>query len=208
MLVIGIAGGSGCGKSTFVRNIMEQLPPENVALISQDNYYNDNSHLPLEERHQLNFDHPNAIDFKLLVEQLSILKQGKSIEMPEYSYLTCTRAEETVTVEPKPIIIVEGMMSLVQEKLRKLFDISIFIDVDDDERLIRCIQRDIAERGRDVEAVIERYQRTVKPMHLAFIAPSKYHADVIVPLGGQNEAAKNMIVKMILQKLIDESENS
>lgn len=204
MLVIGIAGGSGCGKSTFVRNIMQQLPPESVALISQDNYYKDNSHLALEERHKLNFDHPNAIDFDLLIKQLKVLKSGKAIEMPQYSYLTCTRAKETIAVEPKAIIIVEGMMSLVQEKLRDLFDISIFIDVDDDERLIRCIQRDVEERGRDVSAVIERYQRTVKPMHLAFIAPSKYHADVIVPLGGQNIAAKNMIVKMILQKIISE----
>ncbi len=203
MLVIGIAGGSGCGKSTFVRNIMDQLPPDSVALISQDNYYRDNSHLPLEERHQLNFDHPNAIDFELLIEQLKDLKAGKAINMPQYSYITCTRSEKTINVNPKAIIIVEGMMSLVQEELRKLFDISIFIDVDDDERLIRCIQRDIAERERNVESVIERYQRTVKPMHLAFIAPSKYHADVIVPLGGQNTAAKNMIVRMIMQKLLD-----
>ncbi|MCL4115929.1 UNVERIFIED_CONTAM: hypothetical protein GTU68_040302 [Idotea baltica] len=204
MLVIGIAGGSGCGKSTFVRNVIKRLPPEKVALISQDNYYNDNSHLTMEERHKLNFDHPNSIDFNLLIEQLTILKNGNAIAMPQYSYLTCTRSNETITIEPKPIIIVEGMMSLVRKELRDLLDISIFIDVDDDERLIRCIQRDIEERGRNVASVVDRYQKTVKPMHLAFIAPSKYHADVIVPRGGENIAARDMIVKMILQKILNE----
>lgn len=201
MLIIGVAGGSGSGKSTFVRQILEQLPLKSVALLEQDNYYKDNSHLTLEERQKLNFDHPDAIDFDLLVAQVQQLKNDETIGMPIYSYLTCTRSEETITIEPSKILIVEGMMCLLHKPLRSLFDISIFVDVDDDERLIRCIERDIAERGRDVQAVIERYQRTVKPMHLAFIAPSKYFADIIVPRGGRNRAAQSMVRKMIQQKL-------
>ena len=189
MLVIGIAGGSGSGKTTVVKSIMKQLDGK-VVVIPQDSYYKDSSHLPMEERLKINFDHPDAIDWKLLCQQIRELKQGKTIQQPVYSYLTCSRSKtETVTVEPADVIIVEGILNFTCKELRDQLNMKVFVDADDDDRLMRIIVRDIAERGRTVETAIEHYVETVKPMHLQFIEPSKRYADIIVPQGGHNKVA-------------------
>ena len=201
MLIIGIAGGTGSGKTTVVKKISERLHNK-VVVIPQDSYYKDQSHLPVEERQELNFDHPEAIDFELLVQQLKELKEGKIIDQPVYSYITCSRsATETVKVGPAPVIIVEGILIFTCKELRKLMDIMVYVDADDDDRLIRVISRDIMERGKSVEKVMERYQKTVKPMHLQFIAPSKRYADIIVPQGGHNKVAINILIATIGQAL-------
>lgn len=201
MLIIGIAGGTGSGKTTVVKKISERLHNK-VVVIPQDSYYKDQSHLPIEERQELNFDHPDAIDFELLVQQLKELKEGKIIDQPVYSYITCSRsATETVKVGPAPVIIVEGILIFTCKELRKLMDIMVNVDADDDDRLIRVISRDIMERGKSVEKVMERYQKTVKPMHLQFIAPSKRYADIIVPQGGHNKVAINILIATIGQAL-------
>ena len=190
MLVIGIAGGSGSGKSTVVREIIKRVPStEQVVVIPQDSYYKDQSHLSLDERQALNFDHPDSIDFELLNRQLAELKSGKAVEQPQYSYLTCSRLKETVRVEPADIVIVEGILVFCNKKLRDQMDIKIYVDADDDDRLMRIIERDIEQRGKTVPWVIDRYNKTVKPMHLEFIAPSKRYADIIVPQGGHNIVA-------------------
>lgn len=189
MLVIGIAGGSGSGKTTVVKAITQQLNGK-VVVIPQDSYYKDSSHLPMEERQQINFDHPDAIDWKYLCQQIRELKQGKTVEQPVYSYLTCSRSKtETVTVEPADVIIVEGILIFTCKELRDQMDMKVFVDADDDDRLMRIIVRDIAERGRTIETAIEHYSDTVKPMHLQFIEPSKRYADIIVPQGGHNKVA-------------------
>ena len=189
MLVIGIAGGSGSGKTTVVKAITQQLDGR-VVVIPQDSYYKDSSHLPMEERQQINFDHPDAIDWKLLCQQIRELKQGKTIEQPVYSYITCSRSKtETVTVEPADVIIVEGILIYTCKELRDQMNMKVFVDADDDDRLMRIIVRDIAERGRTIETAIEHYTDTVKPMHLQFIEPSKRYADIIVPQGGHNKVA-------------------
>ena len=193
MLIIGIAGGSGSGKTTVVRAIANQLK-ENVVVIPQDSYYKDLSHASEEEKRTHNFDHPDSVDFELLHEQLKELRSGKTIEQPIYSYLTCGRSkEETLTVKPADIIIVEGILIFTDSKLRELMDIKIFVDADDDDRVMRVISRDIAERGKTVDWVIERYTNTVKPMYHQFIEPSKRYADVIIPQGGHNQVAIDMI---------------
>lgn len=190
MLVIGIAGGSGSGKSTVVREIIKRVPStEQVVVIPQDSYYKDQSHLSMDERQALNFDHPDSIDFDLLNRQLAELKSGKAVEQPQYSYLTCSRLKETVRVEPADIVIIEGILVFCNKRLRDQMDIKIYVDADDDDRLMRIIQRDIAQRGKTVPWVIDRYCKTVKPMHLEFIAPSKRYADIIVPQGGHNIVA-------------------
>ena len=205
MLVIGIAGGSGSGKTTVVNAITNQLK-EKVVVIPQDSYYNDSSHLPMEERQKINFDHPDAIDWDLLCDQLSQLKQGKSIEQPIYSYITCSRSKtETVTVKPAEVIIVEGILIFTCKKLRKQLDIKIFVDADDDDRLMRIITRDNLERGRNVEAVVDHYSKTVKPMHLQFIEPSKRYADIIIPQGGHNKVAIDIISSTIEKTLHEEA---
>ena len=186
MLIIGIAGGTGSGKTTVVRKILEQLPESEVSILPQDSYYRDSSHLPLEERLEINFDHPDSIEFELLVKHLKELKKGRDIEQPVYSYLTCTRSAETVSVKPCQVVIVEGILVLTNAELRKLMDIKVFVDADADDRLIRVINRDIIKRGRSVNKVMERYELTVKPMHLQFIEPTKRFADIIVPQGGNN----------------------
>ena len=189
MLVIGIAGGSGSGKTTVVKAITRQLDGR-VVVIPQDSYYKDSSHLPMEERQQINFDHPDAIDWKLLCQQIRELKQGRTIEQPVYSYLTCSRSKtETVTVEPADVIIVEGILIFTCKELRDQMNMKVFVDADDDDRLMRIIVRDIAERGRTIETAIGHYSDTVKPMHLQFIEPSKRYADIIVPQGGHNKVA-------------------
>ena len=193
MLVIGIAGGSGSGKTTVVRAITEQLSGR-VVVIPQDSYYKDSSHLPMEERQKINFDHPDAIDWKLMCQQIRELKRGETIEQPVYSYITCSRSKtETVTVKPAEVIIVEGILIFTCKELRDQMNIKIFVDADDDDRLMRIILRDIAERGRTVQTAIDHYCETVKPMHLQFIEPSKRYADIIVPQGGHNRVAIDVI---------------
>lgn len=201
MMVIGIAGGTGSGKTTVVRKIIESFCEGEVAVIPQDSYYRDSSHLPLEERLKLNFDEPAAIEWELLVEQLKQLKAGKAIEQPTYSYLTCTRQPETVHVEPRDIVIVEGILILCDEQLRNMLDMKIFVDADSDERLIRVINRDIIERGRTVDMVIERYEKVLRPMHLQHIEPTKRYADLIIPQGGHNKVAIEMMKDYISHKL-------
>lgn len=197
MLVIGIAGGTGSGKTTVVRAIKEALG-DGVVVVPQDSYYKDQSHLPMDVRQSLNFDHPDAIDFELLVEQLEELKKGNSVNQPVYSYITCSRSKtETVTVEPASVIIVEGILIFTCEKLREQMDIMVYVDADDDDRLLRVISRDIMERGKSVNQVMERYEKTVKPMHLQFISPSKRYADIIIPQGGHNTVAINILLAAI-----------
>lgn len=201
MLIIGIAGGSGSGKTTVVKAITDKLH-DKVTVIPQDSYYKDLSHATEEEKRVHNFDHPDSIDFDLLRHQLKELREGKIVEQPIYSYITCGRSKtETVTVKPTDIIIVEGILIFTDPKLRKLMDIKIFVDADDDDRLMRVMSRDIVERGKTVEWVIERYSKTVKPMYLQFIEPSKRYADVIVPQGGHNQVAIDMISARIEKDL-------
>ena len=201
MLIIGIAGGSGSGKTTVVKALTDQLK-ERVVVIPQDSYYKDSSHLPMEERQKVNFDHPDSIDFDLLVSHLKELKAGRSIEQPVYSYITCSRSKtETITVNPAEVIIVEGILIFCCAELRDQMDIKIFVDADDDDRLMRVMARDIIERGKTVETVIQRYSRTVKPMFLQFIEPSKRYADVIIPQGGHNKVTIDVIAATIEKSL-------
>ena len=199
MIIIGIAGGTGSGKTTVVKNIIDSLPANEVVLLPQDSYYKDSSHIPMEERQNINFDHPDAFDWDLLSEHITMLKQGKSIEQPIYSYITSTRQKETIHIEPKEVVIIEGILALSDAKLRSLMDLKIFVDADPDERLIRVIQRDIVERGRTAEAVMERYIRVLKPMHLEFIEPCKRYADLVIPQGGHNQKAIE-IMKLFIEK--------
>jgi len=204
MLVIGIAGGSGSGKTTVVKAITEQLHDKRVVVIPQDSYYKDSSDLSDEEKRNTNFDHPDAIDWDLLCGQLSELKRGKTIQQPVYSYISCSRSKtETVTVEPADVIIIEGILIFTCKRLREQMDIKIFVDADDDDRLMRVMARDISERGKDVHWVIERYSRTVKPMYLQFIEPSKRYADIIIPQGGHNKVAIDVITATIEKSLKD-----
>ena len=200
MLIIGIAGGSGSGKTTVVKEITRQLK-ENVVVIPQDSYYKDLGHLSEEEKRVHNFDHPDSIDFDLLRAQLKELREGRTVEQPIYSYITCGRSKETLTVNPADVIIVEGILIYTDPKLRKLMDIKIFVDADDDDRLMRVMARDIVERGKTVEWVIERYSNTVKPMYLQFIEPSKRYADIIIPQGGHNKVAVDVISATIEKSL-------
>ena len=204
MLVIGIAGGSGSGKTTVVKAITEQLHDKRVVVIPQDSYYKDSSDLSDEEKRNHNFDHPDAIDWELLCKQLAELKKGKAIEQPVYSYISCSRSKtETVRVEPADVIIIEGILIFTCKRLREQMDIKIFVDADDDDRLMRVMARDISERGKDVHWVIERYSRTVKPMYLQFIEPSKRYADIIIPQGGHNKVAIDVITATIEKSLKD-----
>ena len=197
MTIIGIAGGTGSGKTTVVRKIVQALPPHYVAVVPLDSYYNDTSHMTEEERHAINFDHPDAFDWKLLNKQLNMLRKGQAIEQPTYSYILCNRLPETIHVEPKPVIIIEGIMTLFDKKLRDLMDLKIFVDTDSDERLIRNITRDVVERGRTVDMVLERYLNVLKPMHEQFIEPTKKYADLIIPQGGENLKGIGILCKYI-----------
>ena len=201
MIIIGIAGGPGSGKTTVVRKIIESLPKGEVTVIPQDSYYRDHSELPLEERLKLNFDEPAAIEFELLVQHLKELKAGHAVEQPIYSYLTCTRSEETIRIEPRDVVIVEGILILCNEELRNMMDMKVFVDADSDDRLIRVISRDIVERGRTVEMVIDRYEKVLKPMHLQHIEPTKRCADLIIPQGGNNTVAIDIMTNFISHKL-------
>lgn len=197
MTIIGIAGGTGSGKTTVVRKIAEALPPHYVVVVPLDSYYNDTSHMTEEERHAINFDHPDAFDWKLLIKQVNELRNGIAVEQPTYSYIKCNRLEETLHVEPRPVIIIEGIMTLLNKKLRDMMDLKIFVDTDSDERLIRNIQRDVLERGRTVDMVISRYLDVLKPMHEQFIEPTKKYADLIIPQGGENHRGINILCKYI-----------
>ena len=187
MIIIGIAGGTGSGKTTVVRKIIDSLQAGEVVLLPQDSYYKDSSHVPDELKQQINFDHPNAFDWPLLLEHIQMLKAGQVIEQPVYYYQTCSRLKETIHIEPRPVIIIEGIMALWDASLREMMDLKLFVDADPDERLIRVIQRDVIERGRTAEAVMERYTRVLKPMHQQFIEPTKRFADLISPEGGNIE---------------------
>jgi len=201
MLIIGIAGGTGSGKTTVVQQIIDQLPQDEVCVISQDSYYKDTSHLPFEERVKINFDHPNSIDFDLLVQHLSELRNNKSFEQPVYSFVDHNRTGETITTYPKKVVIVEGILILTHADIRDMFDIKIYVHADSDERLIRRLKRDIAERGRDLNEVLTRYQTTLKPMHQQFIEPTKEFADVIIPTNRYNTVGVDLIRNIIHQKL-------
>jgi uridine kinase len=201
MLIVGIAGGTGSGKTTVVRKIMQMFPNNEVVVIPQDSYYRDNKGIPLEERQKINFDHPDSVEFELLIEDLKKLKKGKSIQMPIYSYLTCLRSNETIPIRPALVVLVEGILILTDPGLRKMLDIKVFVDADADDRLGRVIQRDIIERGRSVMMVLERYHDTVKPSHLQFIEPSKRYADIIIPGGGENEVGIEVLVSIIEKHL-------
>jgi len=201
MLIVGIAGGTGSGKTTVVRKIVSRFPRDHVAVIPQDSYYRDNSHLPLEKRQQINFDHPSSLEFSLLASHIKKLKNGDTIEQPVYSYITCTRSDKTIKVKPADVVILEGILILADAGLRKLIDIKVFVDADPDDRLSRVIVRDINERGRSVEQVLERYEKTVKPMHLQFIEPTKRYADIIIPQGGNNRVAIDILTSIIEKNL-------
>ncbi len=201
MLIIGIAGGTGSGKTTVVNKIINSFAPGEVAVMPQDSYYKDSSHVPPELRQKINFDEPAAIEWTLLVEHLKQLKAGNAIEMPTYSYLTCTRQPETVKVTPTDVVIVEGILVLTDPVLRDRLDVKVFVDADADDRLIRVIARDCIERGRTPQMVIDRYEGVLKPMHCQYIEPSKRFADLIVPQGGSNIVAINLLTDYIDSRL-------
>jgi len=197
MLIIGITGGSGSGKSTVVNQIIKQLHKQEGTVIPQDAYYKDNGHKSAEERAKINFDHPSSIEWNLLIRHLDQLKAGDPIEMPRYSYVTCARSKETIPIRPSRVIIVEGILVLTNPRLRNRFDIKVFVDADGDDRLMRIIWRDIEERGRSFQQVLKHYEKFVKPMHLQFIEPTKRYADIIVPQGGQNKVAIEILSSRI-----------
>lgn len=197
MLVIGIAGGTGSGKTTVVRKIIESLPAGEVVVMPQDSYYKDNAHIPLEERLKMNYDEPASIEWSLLTRQILELKEGKEVEMPTYDFLTCSRLKETIRLVPKEVIVVEGILVLTDKALRDMLDVKVFVDADADERLIRVIRRDCVERGRTPKMVIDRYQETLKPMHELYIEPSKRYADLIIPQGGGNNVAIKLLTDYI-----------
>ena len=197
MLIIGIAGGTGSGKTTVVSKILQNLNANEVNVLSQDNYYHDNTHLSLQEREKLNYDHPKSIDFDLLLNHVQALKNGESIEQPIYSFVTHTRTGNHVLVEPREVLIVEGILVLTSKELLKEFDLKVFVHADNDERLIRRIRRDTQERGRDLEEVLHRYQTTLKPMHDEFIEPSKSYADIIIPNMRPNTVAIDFLTTVV-----------
>lgn len=201
MLILGIAGGTGSGKTTVVTQILNELPEDEVTVISQDSYYKRNDHLTYQERCHINFDHPNAIDFELLIDHIRHLKSGQSIEQPIYSFVTHNRVQDTVITHPKRVVIIEGILIFTDKQLRDLIDIKVFVHADSDERLIRRMKRDIQERGRDINEVLERYQTTLKPMHQEFIEPTKNYADLIIPNDTYNTVAIDIVRTVINERL-------
>jgi uridine kinase len=202
MLIIGIAGGTGSGKTTVVNQILNELPLEEVGIISQDSYYKETTNLSYEERTKINFDHPRAIDFELLVQHLKELKKGNLIQQPVYSFVTHNRTDDTVITHPRKVMIVEGILIFTNAELRELCDIKVFVHADSDERLIRRIKRDITERGRDLNEVLNRYQTTLKPMHEQFIEPTKAFADIIIPNDKYNTVAVDIVRTVINQRIL------
>jgi len=205
MLIIGIAGGSGSGKTTVVNKIINGLPKNAVSVISQDSYYKDNGHLSDDEKKRINFDHPASIEFELLNRHIEKLISGETINRPIYSYVTCARAAETIPVKPTKVIIIEGILIFTNAKLRDKCNIKVFVDADTDDRLMRIVKRDLVERGRSVQGVLEHYEHFVKPMHLQFIEPTKRYADIIVPQGGANHVAIDILTSRIKMKLSEKS---
>lgn len=201
MLIIGIAGGSGSGKTTVVNRMIELLPADSVSVIAQDSYYWDNGHLPKEDKKKINFDHPDSIEWGLLTRHLDQLKDGHAIDMPTYSYVECARLKETIKVMPRAVTIVEGILIFTNAELRSRFNVKVFVDADDDDRLSRVMKRDIVKRGRDVQDVLRHYHTFVKPMHLQFIEPSKRYADIIIPQGGENHVAIDVLASKVKTKL-------
>lgn len=201
MLIIGIAGGTGSGKTTVVNQIIKQLPTDEVCVISQDSYYNATDNLPYEERAKINFDHPRAIDFDLIIRHLKALKAGNNINQPVYSFVTHSRTKDTVKTHPRKVVIVEGILIFNNKELRDLFDIKLFVHAETDERLIRRLKRDITERGRDIDEVLSRYQTTLKPMHQQFIEPTKNFADLIIPNDRFNNVAIDIVRTVINDRL-------
>ena len=196
-LVIGIAGGSGSGKTTVAQEILQRVGPDRIAFLQHDSYYKDLSGLPPAQKAEVNFDHPNSLETELLIEHINALRAGKAVEVPIYDFSTHSRTDRTFTVQPRRVILVEGILIFAEAALRELFDVKIFVDTDSDLRLIRRLERDISERGRTVQSVIKQYQTTVRPMHLEFVEPSKRYADVIIPEGGFNAAALDMVVARV-----------
>jgi uridine kinase len=196
-LVIGIAGGSGSGKTTVAQEILQRVGPDRIAFLQHDSYYKDLSGLPPTQRAEVNFDHPNSLETELLIEHIATLREGKAVEVPIYDFSTHSRTSRTFTVQPRRVILVEGILIFTEAALREMFDVKIFVDTDPDLRLIRRLERDIAERGRTAQSVIKQYQSTVRPMHLEFVEPSKRYADVIIPEGGFNTAALDMVVARV-----------
>jgi uridine kinase len=205
-LVLGIAGGTGSGKTTVAFEILERVGQKHVSYVPHDSYYKDLGDLPPNQKAEINFDHPNSLDTDLMIEHVKLLKQGNAIDMPVYDFSTHTRTEECIHVEPNPVILVEGILIFTEPRLRDLFDVKLFVDTDADVRLVRRIRRDINERGRSVDSVLEQYQKTVRPMHLEFVEPSKRYADVIIPEGGYNQVALDMVTAR-LDSLLREINN-
>jgi uridine kinase len=203
MLIIGIAGGSGSGKTTVVNKIMESLPEGSVSVIVQDSYYWDNAHLSPEEKKKINFDHPDSIEWELLTRHLDLLRDGHAIDMPTYSYVECARLDKTIRVNPNKVTIVEGILIFTNAELRSRFNIKAFVDADSDDRLSRIVSRDIIDRGRDVQEVLRHYHTFVKPMHLQFIEPTKRYADIIVPQGGENHVAVDILASTIKSRILE-----
>jgi len=206
MIILGIAGGTGSGKTTVVKRISEHFSKDDVAILPLDAYYKDNSHIPIEKRREINFDHPNAIEYELIIEHIKALKNEETIQCPIYSYISCTRDEKTIPIKPAHVLIIEGILSLTDETLRDMMDVKIYVDCDADLRLMRVISRDTQERGRDAETVMKRYLETVRPMHDQFIEPTKRFADIIVPKGGHNTVAINMVINFIEKALREKGE--
>jgi uridine kinase len=196
-LVIGIAGGSGSGKTTVAQTILQRVGPERIAYLQHDSYYKDLRGLPPAQRNEFNFDHPNSLETELLIEHIATLRSGKPVEVPIYDFSTDSRTAQSFTVQPRSVILVEGILIFTEPALRKMFDIKIFVDTDSDLRFIRRLERDIHERGRTTESVIKQYMHTVRPMHLEFVEPSKRYADIIIPEGGHNTAALDMVVARV-----------
>lgn len=201
MYIIGIAGGSGSGKTSVVKKVIQALSSDKVSVLSQDSYYWDNGHLTQEEREQINFDHPSSIEFSLLIEDIKKLQHGETIQMPIYSYVTCSRSKETIPVEPGEVLIVEGILIYTCPELCELIDLKVFVDTGADDRIIRIIQRDVNERGRGLDKSIKHYETYVKPMHEMFIEPTKRLADIIIPIGGHNEKGVDILTSKIRQTL-------
>jgi len=204
-LILGVAGGSGSGKTTVVENIVAGIGREKILLIEHDSYYRDLSHLPLEDRRKQNFDHPSSLETELMIRHLSALRSGYKVDIPVYDFVAHTRTEETLAASPKSIILIDGILIFSEPKLRNLMDIKLFVDTDDDVRLLRRLKRDILERGRDFNGVLNQYENFVRPMHLEFVEPSKRYADIIIPRGGENRVALEMVSALIKGKLQEQN---